>query len=337
MKKIIHLSFIMFILGNICNAQVNCNDAFFKAKELYNAGKIQEAINTLEPCISSLKSKDYQFEGFKLLAIANHDLGNLEARNKYINKILALRPHYQKYPNNDPSSFTKELTKFQVVPQWEMGLSVGTSINNSRLSKSYTGLNELQKYNPSIGYQFGVIALRSLKNKLKLKGNLSIGGTSIVHEIESKNNWTKTYKENMGFYNISIGLNKYYKINKKLEGFTGIEIGTMYLYKANVSVTSINFSPESSKIDTKNAIEERNKIQPHFGILSGVSYNLERGKIDFEMGYNFFTNTTVINSKRMNDTNFIFDSQYINDDIKLGLFTFNFTYSLPLKYRISNK
>jgi hypothetical protein len=207
MKNIIHIAFFLFILGNICNAQVNCDDAFFKAKGLYTDGKIQEAINTLEPCISSLKSKDYQFEGFKLLAIANHVLGNLDARDKYINKILAIRPDYQKYPNSDPSSFTKDLAKFQVIPKWELGLKLGSSINNTRLSKSYSGLNELQKYNTSIGYQFGVIAFRSLKNKLKLTGNLSIGGTSIVHVIESTNIWTKTYKENIGFYNLSIGLN----------------------------------------------------------------------------------------------------------------------------------
>ncbi|MDB4107831.1 hypothetical protein N9595_05140, partial [Bacteroidia bacterium] len=63
--------------------------------------------------------------------------------------------------------------------------------------------------------------------------------------------------------------------------------------------------------------------------IYGLSFELDRGRFDFELGYNLFFSNTVKESERMSDINFIFDSQYINDDIKLGVYKLNLVYTLP--------
>ncbi|MEY2924528.1 MAG: hypothetical protein RLZZ337_1076, partial [Bacteroidota bacterium] len=52
------------------------------------------------------------FEGYKILAIAYQEMREVEPLDVSIKKLLSLQPNYQKYPNGDPSIFTKELAKY---------------------------------------------------------------------------------------------------------------------------------------------------------------------------------------------------------------------------------
>jgi tetratricopeptide (TPR) repeat protein len=334
-SKNITLIIIVFSFHFTAFSQDDCRDALSKANSLYEAGKIEACINTLEPCIKTLETKEDFFEGYKLLAIASQDLGLLEKTSTYIKEMLERRPDYQKYPNGDPSFFTKEVAKYTVQPKLSLGVKVGSNINSVRLEQSYSALNELQRYNSSLGYQFGVSGNYLLGSSLSLRSSVLLGGTSIEHEIANEGVWSKNYKENIRFLDFTLGLNKDFQISKKINIFAGLDAGLMVVTQANVAITSLVSSPESYKVDTKNAIDERNTMQPHAGLVTGVSYELERGRFDVEVGYNFFFTNTVIDAKRMSDIDFIFDSQYINDDIKLGLYTLNLVYSLPLNYKIS--
>ena len=316
-------------------AQQECRDVLMKANTLYESGKVDECISTLEPCVKTLETKEESFEGYKLLAIASHGLGYMDNANYYIREMLSFQPDYQKYPNGDPSAFTKEVAKYQVRPKLSLGLKVGSSLNSSRLVQSYSALNELQRYKNTIGYQFGVCGSYLLPSDLSLRCSILIGGTGVEHEIESEGIWSKNYTENIQFFTVNIGVKKDFGINKKVDVFGGLDAGLMLLNSSFVTVTSLVNSPESFKVDTKNAIDERNKLQPHLGLVAGLSYELERGKFDVEIGYNLFFTNTVIGSERMSDIDFIFDSQYINDDLKLGLYTLNLVYTLPLNYRIN--
>jgi len=247
--------------------------------------------------------------------------------------MLSRQPDYQKYPNGDPSAFTKEVSKYTVEPKLSIGLKVGTSLNSVRLVQSYSALNELQAYKNSVGYQFGLSGNYHLASKLSLRTNTLVGGTGVEHEIANEGVWSKNYQEDLRFMDFNLGVKQDINI-RNMDLFAGIDAGLMVLNQSNVTVNSLVNSPESFKVDTKEALSERNKMQPHIGLFAGVSFLLERGKFDVEVGYNLFLSNTVIDSERMSDIDFIFDSQYINDDIKLGLYTLNLVYSLPINYRI---
>ena len=108
---------VLAVFSSLSEAQSECKDVLFVANSLFEEGRITESIVTLEPCINQIKNKQEAFEGYKILAIANQELGEADALDKYIKKVLALRPDYQKYPNGDPSVFTKEVGKYQVQPK----------------------------------------------------------------------------------------------------------------------------------------------------------------------------------------------------------------------------
>ncbi|MFT5056975.1 MAG: hypothetical protein ACI80H_001696 [Pseudoalteromonas distincta] len=333
------IKIITFVVG-LCflqfsaNAQDECRDALSISNSLYKAGKLEDCIAKLKPCIASLESKEEIFEGYKLLAIASHDLGLTDDSKSFIVKMLAERPDYQKYPNGDPSSFTKEVAKYLVQPKLSLGFKVGASVNSVRLDQSYSALNVLQSYNSTVGYQFGVCGDYLLASGISLRSSVLMGGTSIEHEMENENVWSKNYKENIRFLDFNLGVKKNFAITKKLSVLGGLDAGITAITQANVTVSSLVVSPESVKVDTKNALEERNIIQPHAGLFTGLSFELERGRFDVELGYNLYFTNTVIDEDRMSDINFIFDSQYINDDLKLGVYTLNLVYTLPVNYRI---
>jgi hypothetical protein len=215
-----------------------------------------------------------------------------------------------------------------------VGLKVGGSLNAVRLDQSYSALNVSQNYKSTVGYQFGGSFYYFLNSNLALRGNILKGGTSINHTMTSDELWEKTYIENLTFMNYTLGAAKYFDVKPKVKAFVGADAGVLTLSGSNVTVNSTNFTPESFKVDTKDALNDRNKIQPNFTFLVGTPLELERGSFDIELGYSYFINNTIVAETRMEDIDFILDSQYINDDIKLGLISLNFVYSLPINYRI---
>lgn len=104
------LVLLLFSLFTI--AQSECKDVLFIANSLFEEGKIQESIDALAPCIDNIKDKQEALEGYKILAIAYQEMREVEPLDVSIKKLLSLHPNYQKYPNGDPSIFTKELAKY---------------------------------------------------------------------------------------------------------------------------------------------------------------------------------------------------------------------------------
>jgi hypothetical protein len=339
MKKINTLLSILLsiiVSATSVNAQSDCENSLYNSNLLYESGKIRDAINKLEPCLYSMSGKEQLFQSYRLLAIAYQDLDKLDYMNKYIKLMLSERPDYQKYPNNDPIKFTKAVSKFTVTPKLYAGVKVGASFNNIELEQSFSALNYPQVYNSTNGYQLGIMGDYRIKSDIGISANIMFSGTSIDHELNSPSNWRQSYTEQLRFYQISVGAKKYFPLYKDLRVFGGVELGVNMMNYSQVFIEFENLNNSTIELHTKDGLDERNKMQPYYGIQAGISYPLERGTIGLELGYNFYTNTTVDEGKRMEDQNFIFNTQYINDDIKMRLFTVNLIYTIPISYSIDN-
>ena len=300
MKKSILLTVFLFtvLLGK---SQNQCKDALFTANQHYESGQINKAVEILESCASKISPKESKFEAYKLLALSHQNLGNTEEMDKYIKLILKERPYYQNYPNGDPASFTKEVQKFKVTANRLGGIKVGTNINNIKLVESFSALEEEQSYKPDIGYQVGVFAIQHLAPSLYMELDLNIGRATVHHEIIKEQNWEKKYNENLNFYQLRLSINKAIKLHDKLNFTAGINAGAIYLRKALISVKSNNLNPGTFVVETKDGIEERNKLQPNIGAQIGLDYQLDRGRFGFEIGFLSFLTNTVNSSKRLED------------------------------------
>ena len=338
MRTIIRNTIVLLALlvcGLNVYGQEECSNALYDANALYKSGKINDAINRLEPCINTIKSSTELFEAYRLLGIAYLDLNNEEKWDHYVVLMLHQNPKYQNYPNNDPSEFTRKVLSFNISPLLHLGIKAGMNANSVDIVQSFSAFPYQQVYNVSYGYQFGVSGRYMILPTLGLEADLMYSGISVEHRTTQEGIWQQRYSEQMQFFSPSVSIRKDFSVLDRMTLEVGAGIGAGIMNTSRVYVLSEFLVNPTAEQYTKDGLKERNKVQPNFGAVLGVNYLLETGQIGLEAGYNIYTKTTVHDQKRMDDTEFIYNTQYINDDIKLRLVTLNLTYSVPLLYKVT--
>ena len=337
-NKIRNISlFMLCFLTLYIKAQTDCKNAIYEADKLFEAGQIKECIDRLEPCTANIKDKEELAESYHLLAQAYQNLNNTDKANYYIKKMLQLKPDYQKYPNIDALDFSRLVNQYRVSPRLYLGLKFGFNINSVALKKSYSVYSSSQSYNPAAGYQFGLTADYRIFPDVSINTDLFLCGLKINHLIDSAGGARQNYneQENYGMFNITA--QKHIAVKKIIQVYAGIGFGIGYMYEANVNLRSTTLETQSFSQVSKNPIAERNKFQPCMIGIGGIGFPLSKGILNLDANYSYFLKNTVNASKRMSDLNFIFNNQYVNDDISLRLILINVSYKFPLLWSIELK
>lgn len=337
MKTLVLYSFFMLVLSLTASAQKKdkCKDALGETDKFYQNGQIQEAIKRCEPCLRKMQTNEERFEAYRLLGLCYQFMNNNKKTLFYIEEMLKLRPDYQKYPNIDPLEFTKLVNKFEVRTTWYAGLKAGFNVNNISLSKSYATYASNQIYYPTIGYQFGGLGEYRYNDWLSLGGELALNGMSVRHEIENAGGWKQKYQESQQYLGLQLD-GKYYlpKSFGKLKPYAGLGLRLNYMLSAQVNMESESNEMHTIFQATKDALSERNTLQFFSALKLGVSYPATIGYFSFDISYVYFFRNTVAADKRLDDQNFIFNNQYVNDDISLRTWMFNISYKMPLQWSI---
>ncbi|MFT5513771.1 MAG: hypothetical protein ACI8SE_002181, partial [Bacteroidia bacterium] len=128
---------------------------------------------------------------------------------------------------------------------------------------------------------------------------------------------------------------QYVNLTKKMRGFAGLDLGIGIMNSAKVNVKTENVALGTIDQATKNVIEDRNKVNPNLTIKTGVSFDIDIALVSLDIGYSSYARKTIKSDIRTKDQDFIFRTQYINDDIVPKLLMFNIGFSIPLTYSIS--
>jgi hypothetical protein len=333
--KIVLVTLGLGLFAHTVCAQDDCENALFQANRLYENGNIDDAIDRLESCVSSLASDEEKFEAYKLLASAYGDLKDNVVRDEYLQLMLRMRPDYLNKPNNDSKELSRAMSQFKVVPQTHIGAIIGSHINYPKIKESFSALNVAQNYTPTVGYQVGLEIDYHLFKQTSATFGASIRGMSIDHEMIDEGAWQKNYTELMTFSQFNVGAAQYVNLTKKMRGFAGLDLGLGFMYRAKVNLKTENFRLGTIEQATKDVIEERNKVIPNLTIKAGVSFDIDIALVSLDLGYSSYARTTLKKDIRNSDQDFIFRTQYINDDIVPKLLMFNIGFAVPLTYTIS--
>lgn len=336
LKKI---SLILGMSANaaLLNAQDGCKDALYEANKLFEAGNIKECIDRLEPCLGSKKSKEERVETYHLLAQAHQNLNNPESAQKYIIKMLKKKPDYQRFPNIDPLDFSRLVNQYAVSPKIFVGLKAGINRNSVALKKSYAVYKSDQSYNPLTGFQVGATVDYRLMKDLSLSLDILYSGIGINHVVNNAGGWKQDYNEQQNYLIPNLILSKYVTLRKDLSLYGGVGFNASYLMSTNVFFEITNLETGSVQQATQNPLDYRNKWQTAANAHLGLAFPFYQGLFGIESNYFYYFGRTVNSEKRMDDLNFIFNNQYVNDDISLRLLSFNISYKLPLVYKIGLK
>jgi hypothetical protein len=324
---------ILMFLNSVLFSQIDAKDVLFQSNKLYKQGKIEEVIKLLEPVVhGKLLNKEQTFDAYRILALSFMYSLNAEKTDYFMKEMLKLRVDYQKYPNIDPTEFTKLINKYIVRPQIYAGICFGGSSYLPQLMKSYSVYTSDQSYERTSGYQYGGFFEYRLKSNLSVGTDLLINGSAIEHKINDANGWYQQYKEIRKSALVTVVGTKYRKLNEVVNVYCGLGLGMNVLTSSKGNIILTSNQTDLVLQSTTNTISERNKISPVGLVRLGVDFQTNRGKIGFDLTYVDYFNTTVNSEKRYNNADFIFTNQYVSDDIKLRGMMFNLSYKVPVKW-----
>jgi len=324
---------VLMFLNSAVFSQIDAKDLLFRSNKLYNQGKIEEVIKLLEPVVhGKLLNREQTFDAYRILALSFMYSLNAEKTDYFMKEMLKLRVDYQKYPNIDPTEFTKLINKYVVRPQIYAGICFGGSSYLPQLMKSYSVYTSNQSYERTSGYQYGGFFEYRLKSNVSLGTDVLINGSAINHKINDANGWEQEYKEIRKSALVTVVGTNYRKLNDVVNVYCGVGLGMNVLTSSEGNIILASNQSDLVLQSTTNTISERNKISPVGLVRLGVDFQTNRGKIGFDLTYVDYFNTTVNSEKRYNNADFIFTNQYVSDDIKLRGMMFSLSYKVPVKW-----
>lgn len=315
-------------------AQKKCKGALNRSEKLYQEGKFQDAVKTLEPCLSTLKTDEEKFEAFRLLGICYQFLNKKDKAIPYVYKMIQLKPDYHKYPNIDPVEFTQLVNKFHVNRKLYGGIKAGFNLTGVRFLENYAAYASKQEYHPTVGYQLGGILEYYYKPVLSFNADISINQFYIDHQVLDAGGNNQYYTESQQYFTFSAGATYYRQVFNEFRLFAGVSPGFSYLLSGIVNFETENIYRSEVSLTTKETTNERNRFQPFGDLKMGVAYPIGKGFIQCDFTYRYYSRNNVDEAARMADMNFIHNNQYVNNDISLQSLMVNLTYKLPLLWSI---
>jgi opacity protein-like surface antigen len=269
--------------------------------------------------------------------MAYQSASDMKNAEKYVKKMLLLKPDYHRFPNIDPIDFSQLVNKYMVFPDFYLGIKVGVNLNSIALKKSYAAYASPQSYNVTRGYQFGLSAEYRLRPSISINADFLSNGLGINHIIDSAGGYRQTYNEQQNYFLSHFSARYHLNLGKQLQLYAGAGVGFGYLLTTNVFFESTNLVTGAVQQATQDPINSRNRFQTSVNGLFGFAIPMSSGTFGVEGGFAYFFNTTVNSSKRMDDLNFIFNNQYVNDDVSLRLTMINLCYKFPFKWNVRLK
>lgn len=337
MKHVLFFLISARLLGQISvHAQEDCKNALYEANILFETGKLQASIDRLDGCINRSMTKEERFESFRLLALAYQNLNDLENAEAYILEMLHMKPDYQQVPNNDPQDFTRLVEQFEVTRKIESGIKMGMSFNNPKLLQSYSLFQTPQKYFAAPGFTLGIFSDYLFTPNWHLRGSVLFKGTAIRHELINESGWKKFYVDNIRLWELNLAPRYYLSKSKKLLPFLGASIGIGKMTSSRIIMETTH--PDGQvEYNSQDGLAFKKSMQSSMGLLAGISLPLARGFAELEIGYSWYLNMVTRDEKRFDNTEFIFNTQYVADDIRMRVLEISINYSLPHAYRITKR
>ncbi len=160
---------------------------------------------------------------------------------------------------------------------------------------------------------------------------------TINHIIDSAGGWKQDYEEQQNYFCLNLSAVKKMKMYRNLLCYAGIGTSLNYLTLATVSIEATHNDTKIIQQSSQNATTLRNRFQPTVLLAGGITTPVAKGNLGIDLGYSFFIKNTVNKMERFTDSNFIFNNQYLNDDIKIRSLMLNISYKFPMMWRIQKK
>lgn len=328
---------LLFILPFGVKGQDECENPINEAAKQFEAGRLNETISILESCITQKNSKEEKIAAYHLLAMSYLSLNESDRAEENIRNLLKLKPDYQKFPNIDPPEFTQLVNDFKIFPKLSMGAELGINRNSVRIKQSFSAYTSPQRYYPITGNSLGIIMDYHASEKIEYLGAVKLEVMSVKHVVDNAGGREQTYEEQMRFITLKTGVQYIYPLNNTFSLTPGGGLNFNFMYQSDVFLESLDLENGNRVQSIQSPINQRNRFQPGLQLHCGVQLPVSKGKLNIGLSRYSAFRTTVNPDKRMEDLDFIFNNQYVNDDIKLRSWSLYVKYFIPIKWNMERE
>jgi hypothetical protein len=288
----------------------------------------------LEPCyVAENIEKQERLDAARLLALCYLFNKNVEKSDGYVQDMIEIEPAYQKYPQIDPQSLKAIIDKYSAERALNVGFTAGVSNNQLRVIKNYTTYNAPSTNYSKPGLTAGIEVEYKLGKLSSLRATPSLNLYSYSRELDNVAGSKKVYLENMTTFGLPLVYRKYFSLkNWNLHTELGVQYN--YLVSSFADMQSTNLIDGSTIQSSTKTLPYRNRNLYGGTIGIGISKNLGAGIIGINMSLVSFIPNIAIPEARYDNVDFILAAQYIDPDFSLNSVAINFSYKLPLTYRI---
>lgn len=337
MRKLINrnkpLAFLALLLFSISGyAQQNdnaCKDALNLANKEYEAGRITQCIELLNPCIDKLDKK-VAFEAYRLLAMCYLNLNDEKNTNTAVVNLLKRKPDYRDFPYFDPKDFTNLLAKYDVWPQFELGIKAGVNFNSVRPIKNYSVTGSDATFLPGNGFQAGISAEYYLKKNMSLNADILYEGLNYKRTADNVSGWSQEFTEKLNYFNIPITGRYYFYSKNKWRLAADLGLQTQILSRTNSDIVLSNSETQEKVENTLEQEKQRNKVL-FYGVAGFTAkYKFGGGSLCANVRYAYGFSNVVNADKRYENLDFILANQYVDSDFSFNPLYISLGYQFPL-------
>lgn len=334
MKRIFQITIILF-LATTLKAQESCTEKLYRANNLYEKGKINEAIELAKTCAEGSNSTSDQWQAYRLLAMAYLADNQTGAARKAAEKMLEINPTYKPSTLKDPTELIRLIRSIKVIPKFSMGMAATFGGNSTlpNITETFNGANYTKSYSSEASWQLGVMLGYTLNEIISLHSGLF--ASSKIYTIAYKSgDWEINTKEKMSYLDLPLFARFATKPIKNVSFFAdaGAYIGTLLSSQSDFKrYNSVTLETASSV----NLNSESRRTNWEYGLLYGMGAMYNFGQVclaldvKYYLSYANITNTT----NRYKNENLFYNYYFIEDNIRLD----NLAVSLSLIYNVNYK
>lgn len=339
-------------------------------KQAYDNGKLNLVIDLYREkcCVKAFKERpvfqkveeDIRVDIYRLVALSYDDLDDTAMRDKYLEKILDIRPHMESGIYR-PSWRIIAREKYIVLPRLMMGVNTGLNITIPNPYNRYSILGPAastggDSYPKNYSYNLahllgahisGVIEYTLSKN---LSINVQVAPISLAFRYETNLKWeskgkriTLDFIHRQQLYYIEIPLFLKYRfvdIKSRLKPYVQIG-GFLRIQEFTHKIIDRTLETESEPpVKDTNAFYLKKLINPiNTGFCIGTGITYDTGfvgfRLFFELGvnYKYCFNNIVDAGRRYNERELIFGYYDVFDDIKLRNWDLTFKILFPISFK----
>jgi len=345
---IILFSFV-FLHCLTLKSQVNCLNTLKEAKELYEAGQIDDIPEMLSGCMIAGFTRTQRIEAYKLIIMSYLFDDNQFEAEKTMNDFLKKFPEYEMMPN-DPVEFVYLLESYKTSSLYNINLFLGPTISDQRIKEPYSVFDKntttsADKYGTS--YQLGFGLGRNIWKDMTLNLDFIY---SVHNYSQTENNSINMEGSTLPVVNviskeklkkIDFPLSLTYSFGKGNLSYFG-RIGGLISYVTSSSLSLTKSYQGSTSVpplteENINIKDLRQKF--YYAVLAGVGiqYKVPRGFLALDLRYQYGLQNMSRSSHKYNTSKLWANYYYLDDDFFLDYFSINIGYHFTIYQSRKNR